>query len=673
MIDETPFSLTPQDAPAATTAASFSSPAAIGELSVRSIEARGDGSGSSIDAPPWFGGADLPGGLVRYGHAQCDGNTTSTYVFAGVDGTFSVTNNSWRYDADTNTWNALAPIPEGGEGPTAVCSAGKIDVLGGDGTDRHHVYDIGTDSWTTAAPVPRAVWGAAAGAFNGKVYLMGGDSDFFFGGGSSEVNIYDPATDSWSSGASMPTATTTPGYAQGGQYVYLAGGWGDLSPTTNVNVTQRYDLTTDTWETGPAFDSARSDLALSATKTAIYAAGGDADAGGAFDSTAVAERLDVTGWPGGGWSAIDSLPAAMTANNAGACTEAIFGGETWSVGGIDANFFSEGRTFFRSTSGEACASIREDVPWLSVEPAEGEVAADSSTVVTVTVDATGLDDGTYTATLIVGTSDPGAAEMLVPVTLTVEGAAEPDVTAWLALENNGTIGGLSVTRSDVVAVNSDGTVEVFFDGSDAGLPQNAPIDGFAITDEGLVFSFRNPITVPGITGTVDDSDLVLYAGGTFTLWFDGSDVELTTNGENVDAVDVLDDGTILVSTTGRAQVGTVRGGPEDLLAFAPESLGDDTAGTWSMYLDGSDVELAPPDENIDARRGRQLRLDRPEHPGQPHGDRAVRSRQRRRCVRAHATGRQHGRDLQPRPVDRRNRPRYPGQQRHRGGSPQLSR
>ena len=272
----------------------------------------------------------------------------------------------------------------------------------------------------------------------------------------------------------------------------------------------------------------------------------------------------------------------------------------WSISGIDVNFVNDGRTFFRSTPEETCASIREDVPWLSVDPTEGEVPGDSSTTVTVTVDASGLEQGTYEATLIITTTDPGAPEFLVPVTLTVEGEAEPEVTAWIVLENNGTVGDLTVTRQDIVAVNSDGSVELAFDGSEAGLPGNALIDGFAHTDDALMLSFRNPTSVPGITGGVDDSDIVIYEGGVWSLWFDGSDVDLTGNGEDVDAVEVLADGTILVSTEGQATVSGIRAWPEDLLAFTPESLGDDTAGTWAFHFDGSDVGLSGSGENVDA-------------------------------------------------------------------------
>ena len=81
----------------------FSEPAAIGELSVRSLEAGAINDAGTND-PPWLESSPLPGGLVRYAHAQCEDNgSTSYYVISGVDGTFSITANVWRYDADTDT------------------------------------------------------------------------------------------------------------------------------------------------------------------------------------------------------------------------------------------------------------------------------------------------------------------------------------------------------------------------------------------------------------------------------------------------------------------------------------------------------------------------------------------------------------------------------------------
>jgi len=420
-IDETAYGLDPLAAGHHATP-TFSAPAPVGPESVRSVAGK-RGLIRELKVPGWFGANDLPSGAVRYAHAQCDGDTDHFYVFSGVDSTFSVSTKAWVYSASANTWTQLADVPKGSEGPTATCDAGKIHVMGGDGTNQHFVYDIGTNTWTTAAPLPRSVWGAAAGAWNGKIYLIGGDSDFFFGGTSDQVNIYDETTDTWTgTGASMAAAAVAAGFVQAAQYVYVVGGWNDSSPASNSNVTQRYDLTSDTWTTGPTFTSARADFALAATNTALYAVGGDADGGGPFDATTTAERLTTGGWPSGAWAAIDSLPIALSANNGGYCTSTgVFDGEVWSVGGANLNssLGITGRTFFRDIGSETCPTIRSDVPWLSESPMSGTIGPDSSMLVDVTVNAGALAVGEYDATLLISTSDPVRPEIHVPVHVSV--------------------------------------------------------------------------------------------------------------------------------------------------------------------------------------------------------------------------------------------------------------
>ena len=91
----------------------------------------------------------------------------------------------------------------------------------------------------------------------------------------------------------------------------------------------------------------------------------------------------------------------------------------------------------------------------------------------------------------------------------------------------------------------------------------------------------------------------------YELYFDASDVGLTTSAEIIDAFAMLADGSIVVSTVGNFSVpaaggGTITGVGQDLLRFVPTTLGATTAGTWSMYFDGSDVGLTTADENIDA-------------------------------------------------------------------------
>src|SRR5262249_13734746 len=161
--------------------------------SLRSINRK---SNAPQPSSAWFTGMPLPGGSVRYAHAQCDNQPNSFYVFSGVNENGENATNSWRYDALTNTWNPLAPIPVGSQGPIATCYQDRIYVIGGSfdtqtGSTQMFVYDVLTDSWFDGASLPRAVWGAAAAAWKGKVYLAGGDPDFFGTGTSTEVDIYD--------------------------------------------------------------------------------------------------------------------------------------------------------------------------------------------------------------------------------------------------------------------------------------------------------------------------------------------------------------------------------------------------------------------------------------------------------------------------------------------------
>jgi hypothetical protein len=98
----------------------------------------------------------------------------------------------------------------------------------------------------------------------------------------------------------------------------------------------------------------------------------------------------------------------------------------------------------------------------------------------------------------------------------------------------------------------------------------------------------------------------------YSLYFDGSDVGLTTSSEDIDAFDILPDGTIIVSTKGAFSAkaaysspgsgsgATISGFGEDLFRFTPTSTGNRTTGSWSMFFDGSSAGLGGSAETIDA-------------------------------------------------------------------------
>jgi uncharacterized repeat protein (TIGR01451 family) len=294
---------------------------------------QGDTVALSESDPGWSNAQSLPNEdrVARYGHAQCPEDPDSFYVVSGFGKDYTTaTNKVWRYDANLNVWSPLADIPTGQGGLTTVCYDGKIYALGGGPSNQFYIYNIYTNEWVSGPPLPRNVWGAAAGAYGGFIYLIGGDDS----GVSNQVNIYDITAGAWvGTGTPIPIAAGMQGFAQAGKYLYLVGGFGAASPGQNLNKTLRYNMKTNSWEEGPTFTSSRADLALAITETYLYAIGGDIEGGGFIDATTLVEKLDHTTWPVGSWQAAVPLPEALTAYPGGFCTEAIDGGEVWSVAG----------------------------------------------------------------------------------------------------------------------------------------------------------------------------------------------------------------------------------------------------------------------------------------------------------------------------------------------------
>ncbi|MEZ4515534.1 MAG: hypothetical protein R3C44_01405 [Chloroflexota bacterium] len=173
--------------------------------------------------------------------------------------------------------------------------------------------------------------------------------------------------------------------------------------------------------------------------------------------------------------------------------------------------------------------------------------------------------------------------------------------------------GLAVADEDILALDANtGTWSLFFDGSEFGL-KSQDINALEILDDGsLLLSFdQTNSVVPGL-GTIKDSDIVKftpdtpgnYSSGAFTLYMDGSDIGLTTLGEDIDALAIADNGDLLISTFGTAKVKDANGqvlkaADKDLLRLHLTQIGDVTAGVWSLYFDGSDVALTQTSEDID--------------------------------------------------------------------------
>ncbi len=225
--------------------------------------------------------------------------------------------------------------------------------------------------------------------------------------------------------------------------------------------------------------------------------------------------------------------------------------------------------------------------------------------------ADALADGTQLSNMAVIESDQGSASA---VTVSVVEDTPAAAMFYLTLGGNGVLRGLGPNGTDLAYRDEDIlswnglNYAMVFDGSTVGLNQSAKISAFDIdaTNNRILMSFALGQTVPGV-GAVTGSDIVSFdlSSKVFSLLFDGSDVGLGGGLENLDSINLLPDGRLIVSTLGIASVPSgkilpllARSG--DLLAFTPKSLGATTKGTWAMYFDGSAVGLTTIGEGVDA-------------------------------------------------------------------------
>lgn len=167
------------------------------------------------------------------------------------------------------------------------------------------------------------------------------------------------------------------------------------------------------------------------------------------------------------------------------------------------------------------------------------------------------------------------------------------------------MGGLTARANDIVAFDGS-RFRTWLNGNDSGLSGAVLRDFHIVSDNEVVVAFQSAVTLAGISFDVTDLARLSRgpSGWSLALLFDGSDVGLTTGAEAIDAVTGLADGSLLLSTRagGSVTIGTstfVFAG-EDLMRFSPTSLGDVTAGSWSLWADLSDVGITGPSENISA-------------------------------------------------------------------------
>ncbi len=216
--------------------------------------------------------------------------------------------------------------------------------------------------------------------------------------------------------------------------------------------------------------------------------------------------------------------------------------------------------------------------------------------------------GNYTVSLTVtgpGGSDTATCGSCITVTDPPPPPPPSNELLYISFLSTTSVPGLGNVRDEDIVTYDAATDEWawYLDGSDVGIG-GTDINALSVQADGsVVMSFNSgSFSLSGLTGgpsgtTVEDSDLVLFtpsatgsnSSGSWSYYLDGSDIGLTTNGEDIDGVCILDDGTIMMTTLGTARGNGPTNRDEDVMLFTPTSLGSATGGTWVTLFDGSDV------------------------------------------------------------------------------------
>ncbi len=179
------------------------------------------------------------------------------YIFGVSD--YGYQNFSKRYDASTDSWLEIAPLPRPPAVGASIAHAGEhIFVMGGmtvDGNsdyDLEHdeiiddvfMYDISRNEWDESKPLPVALAYTAAAKLEGKAFVTGGETNTEVT--SDQVWAFDSKAKVWLSKAQMNQARCQHVLEVVKDKLYALGGWLDHDDQY-TSMIETYDPLADQW------------------------------------------------------------------------------------------------------------------------------------------------------------------------------------------------------------------------------------------------------------------------------------------------------------------------------------------------------------------------------------------------------------------------------------------
>ena len=159
------------------------------------------------NSPSWTALSNLPYSIMD--DASAEDEATGLLYDVGGYGSSGVTANANVYDPSTSTWTALAPMPAALEKPAAAFISGKLYVTdgwtsSGSPSGALYIYDPSSNTWATGAnsnPAPEG-GGTGVAVLNNQMYVIGG-CPTGSSCGDTPVEAYNPSTDSWTAAGAL--------------------------------------------------------------------------------------------------------------------------------------------------------------------------------------------------------------------------------------------------------------------------------------------------------------------------------------------------------------------------------------------------------------------------------------------------------------------------------------
>jgi N-acetylneuraminic acid mutarotase len=340
--------------------------------------------------PSWQPVADYPLRVMDSGAAA--GPDGTLYSVGGLGGPYGgLLKSGEAYDPASGTWSTLPDMANIREKPAAAFLDGKLYVVGGWGGDYYgtpvpalEIYDPATRTWSAGAPVPTAYAASGVGVVGGKLYVVGGCG--ILSCGSTDVFAYDPVSNTWSQAADYPIPTSWAACGGIAGQLFCAGGTNDSAHPRDA---YRYDPVRDRW-------TRIADLPTNLWGSAAATADGLLLVSGGVDGTTFLTNAGYAYDPRtNAWTPLPNAPAARF-RAAGACG-------FYRIGGSADGGFHPGPDVSVLPGFTGCGG---DVSWLAADRTSFTVPAHGQVTVRLTVDATGLATGRYSAGIDVADDTP---------------------------------------------------------------------------------------------------------------------------------------------------------------------------------------------------------------------------------------------------------------------------